>query len=108
VANDLPAEREYAAALARYAPTLEQASSTSAVWTSGALLREISKTLPATVTSADLLKGLYQVKNNDLGGIAPPLTFVEGKPAPDFTCYFIQKIVGGKFTAPHGSKQTCL
>ena len=108
VANDLPAEREYAAALARYAPTLEQASSTSAVWTSGALLREISKSLPATVTSADLLKGLYQIKGNTLGGIAPPLTFVEGKPAPDFTCYFIQKIVGGKFTAPQGSRQTCL
>jgi branched-chain amino acid transport system substrate-binding protein len=108
VANDVPAEREYAAAIARYAPTIEQSGSTSAVWVSGALLREVSKSLPATVTSADFLKGLYQVKNNTLGGIAPPLTFIEGKPAPDFTCYFIQKIVGGKFTAPQGSKQTCL
>ena len=108
-ANDLPATREYAAALARYAPTLEQASATSAVWTSGALLREISKNLqPAEVTSADFLKGLYQIKNNTLGGIAPPLTFIEGRPAPDFTCYFIQKIEGGKFTAPQGTKQTCL
>lgn len=108
VANDLPAEREYAAAVARYAPTIEQSGSTSAVWVSGALLREVSKTLPATVTSADLLAGLYQIKSNTLGGIAPPLTFVEGKPAPDFTCYFLQKIVSGKFTAPQGSKQTCL
>ena len=108
VANDLPAEREYAAAIARYAPTIEQSGSTSAVWVSGALLREVSKGLPATVTSADFLQGLYQIKSNTLGGIAPPLTFVEGKPAPDFTCYFLQKIVGGKFTAPQGSKQTCL
>jgi branched-chain amino acid transport system substrate-binding protein len=108
VANDLPAERDYAAAIARYAPTIEQSGSTSAVWVSGALLREVSKSLPATVTSADFLKGLYQVKGNTLGGVAPPLTFVEGKPAPDFTCYFLQKIVGGKFTAPQGSKQTCL
>jgi branched-chain amino acid transport system substrate-binding protein len=108
VANDVPAEREYAAAIARYAPTIEQSGSTSAVWVSGALLREVSRSLPATVTSADFLKGLYQIKNNTLGGIAPPLTFIEGKPAPDFTCYFIQKIVGGKFTAPQGSKQTCL
>jgi branched-chain amino acid transport system substrate-binding protein len=108
VANDLPAEGEYAAAIARYAPTLEQSSATSAVWVSGALLREVSKALPPTVTPADFLKGLYQIKNNTLGGVAPPLTFIEGKPAPDFTCYFIQKIVGGKFTAPQGSKQTCL
>lgn len=108
VANDVPAVREYAAAVARYAPNLEQSGSTSAVWTSGALLREISKSLPATVTSADFLKGLYQIKGNTLGGLAPPLTFIEGKPAPDFTCYFVQKIVGGKFTAPQGSKQTCL
>ena len=108
VANDLPAEREYAAAIARYAPTIEQSGSTSAVWVSGALLREVSKALPDTVTSADFLKELYRIKNNTLGGIAPPLTFNEGKPAPDVTCYFIQQIVGGKFTAPQGSKQTCL
>ena len=108
VANDLPGEREYAAAIARYAPTIEQSGSTSAVWVSGALLREVSKSLPATVTSADFLQGLYQIQGNTLGGIAPPLTFVEGKPAPDFTCYFLQKIVGGKFTAPQGSKQICL
>jgi branched-chain amino acid transport system substrate-binding protein len=108
VANDLPAERDYQAAIARYAPTIEQSGSTSAVWVAGALLREIGKSLPATVTSADLLKGLYQIKGNTLGGIAPPLTFVEGQPAPDLTCYFLQKIVGGKFTAPQGSKQICL
>jgi branched-chain amino acid transport system substrate-binding protein len=107
-ANDLPATREYQAALARYAPTLEESGTTSAAWVSGALLREASKALPDQPTSADFLKGLWQVKNNDLGGLTGPLTFREGQPAPDFTCYFMQSIKGGKFTAPIGTKQTCL
>ena len=108
VANDLPATREYKAALARYAPTLEESGTTSAAWVSGALLREASKALPDQPTSADFLKGLWQIKNNNLGGVTGPLTFREGQPAPDFTCYFLQSISGGKFTAPIGTKQTCL
>jgi branched-chain amino acid transport system substrate-binding protein len=107
-ANDLPATREYQAALSRYAPTLEESGTTSAAWASGALLREASKALPDQPTSADFLKGLWQVKNNNLGGLTGPLTFREGQPAPDFTCYFLQSIKGGKFTAPIGTKQTCL
>jgi len=107
-ANDSPATREYKAALARYAPTLEESGTTSAAWVSGALLREASKALPDQPTSADFLKGLWQIKNDTLGGLTGPLTFREGQPAPDFTCYFLQSISGGKFTAPVGTKQTCL
>lgn len=107
-ANDSPATREYKAALSRYAPTLEESGTTSAAWVSGALLREASKALPDQPTSADFLKGLWQIKNNNLGGLTGPLTFREGQPAPDFTCYFLQSIAGGKFTAPIGTKQTCL
>jgi branched-chain amino acid transport system substrate-binding protein len=108
VANDIPATKEYHAAIARYAPTIEQSGTTSAVWTAGALLREVSKALPDQPTSADFLKGLWQIKGNTLGGLAPPLTFRESQPAPDITCYFVQRISGGKFTAPLGTKQTCL
>lgn len=107
-ANDLPATKEYKAALARYAPTLEESGTTSAAWASGALLREASKALPDQPTSVDFLKGLWQIKGNNLGGLTGPLTFREGQPAPDFTCYFLQSITGGKFTAPIGTKQTCL
>jgi branched-chain amino acid transport system substrate-binding protein len=107
-ANDSPATREYKAALSRYAPTLEESGTTSAAWVSGALLREASKALPDQPTSADFLKGLWQIKSNNLGGLTGPLTFREGQPAPDFTCYFLQSISGGKFTAPVGTKQTCL
>ena len=104
-ANDLPATREYKAALARYAPTLEEGGTTSAAWVSGALLREASKALPDQPTSADFLKGLWQIRNNTLGGLTGPLTFREGQPAPDFTCYFLQSISGGKFTAPIGTRR---
>ncbi|HEV8628209.1 MAG TPA: ABC transporter substrate-binding protein [Acidimicrobiia bacterium] len=108
VADDLPAVKEYKAAIARYAPGLDEGGTTSAVWVAGALLREASKALPDQPTSADFLKGLWQIKNNNLGGLAPPLTFRENQPSPDNTCYFTQSISGGKFTAPIGSKLTCL
>src|SRR5207248_1306764 len=107
-ADDLPAVKEYKAAIARYAPGLEEGGTTSAAWVAGALLREASKALPDQPTSADFLKGLWQIKNDNLGGLAAPLTFREGQPAPDITCYFMQSISGGKFSAPIGSKLTCL
>jgi branched-chain amino acid transport system substrate-binding protein len=107
-ANDIPATQEYRAAIARYAPTIEEGGTTSAIWTAGALLRVVGKALPAQPGPQDFLDALWQVKNNNLGGLAPPLTYVKDKPTPDIRCYFLQQISGGRYTAPQGTRQICL
>jgi branched-chain amino acid transport system substrate-binding protein len=109
MADDLPAVREYQAALKRYAPTLTSSPTTASVWTSGALLREVARQLPAdTVTPAAFFPGLYSIKSSTLGGLVGPLTFNENKPATEVRCIFSIKVQGAQFTAPNGSQQACL
>ena len=107
MADDLPGAKEYAAAIKRYAPTLASSPATSLVWVSGALLRQVSRALPASPKPADFLAGLYQVKNDSLGGLTGALTYVEGKPTSDIPCYFLIQVAGGHFTAPDGSQSHC-
>ena len=58
------------------------------------------------VTSASILAGLYTLKDETLGGLAPPLTFVKGQ-ANLHNCYFVIGITGGKFVAPNGITPSC-
>jgi branched-chain amino acid transport system substrate-binding protein len=62
----------------------------------------------ATVTRADVTKGLSMFKGETLGGIAPPLTFGNGTAAnPNGKCFFVAGAENGKFIAPDGLKPTC-
>ncbi|MGH9009406.1 MAG: ABC transporter substrate-binding protein, partial [Acidimicrobiia bacterium] len=106
--DDTPEAKEYQTAIRHYAPGLTSSPTTSTVWVAGALLRAVGKKLPPDkVTSADFFPGLYSIKNNTLGGLVGPLTFNEGKAANQINCVFALKVVGGKYTAPDGSKQQC-
>ncbi|MGH9035888.1 MAG: ABC transporter substrate-binding protein, partial [Acidimicrobiia bacterium] len=108
MADDLPATKEYQAAIQQYAPSVVSSPAVATVWTAGALLREVSKQLPdGKVTGADFLPGLYSIKGNTLGGLMGPLTLNEGAPASEVRCVFFIKVAGGRFTAPDGSKQQC-
>ena len=51
--------------------------------------------------------GLYKLKDETLGGLAPPLTFAKGKTTNN-PCYFRQDIKDGKYVAPDGAKPTCV
>jgi hypothetical protein len=47
------------------------------------------------------------MRGETLGGIAPPLTFVANKPAPDAKCSFTMQVKNGKIEAPYGLKTFC-
>ncbi|WP_156869913.1 ABC transporter substrate-binding protein [Sporichthya polymorpha] len=105
--NDGPAA-DYAAALSQYGPRISTSGSTSSVWGSGLLLQAASRALPAgAVTSADLLNGLWALKKETLGGLAPPLTFRKGQPPVEMFCWYRIALNKGVFSAPDGLKYTC-
>ncbi|MCU1455158.1 MAG: putative branched-chain amino acid transport system substrate-binding protein precursor [Acidimicrobiales bacterium] len=63
----------------------------------------------ATVTSADVIKGLSMFKGETLGGIAQPLTYGDGTtPQPQQKCFFLASTETGKITAPDGLKPSCM
>jgi branched-chain amino acid transport system substrate-binding protein len=78
-------------------------------WTGGKLFEAAAKAanLTPSSTPADVKKGLYALKAETLGGLAPPLTYTPGKPY--FTpCWFSSKIQGGTMVSLNNNKPVCL
>jgi branched-chain amino acid transport system substrate-binding protein len=107
-----PAAQSMRAAFSQYAPQLLNSANFGEVavesYISGLLVEAAAKAggLSATPTPAELLKGLYSLKAEDLGGLAPSLTFSSGKPNK-VDCFFLQRIENGKFTEPYGTQTFC-
>jgi branched-chain amino acid transport system substrate-binding protein len=83
-------------------------TATSEAWVGGMALWTAGAHLPANPTTADIWNGMFTIKNNTFGGLAPPVTFtkgVVGTKAP--SCYFVLAIHNGAYYAPNGSKTVC-
>jgi branched-chain amino acid transport system substrate-binding protein len=98
----------YARAIATFAPNLNTSGTTAAVWGSGELVQAASRTLPlGQVATKDILDGLYALKGETLGGLAPPLTFRRGQPPAPFNCYYTISLAHGAFDTPSGLQAAC-
>ena len=111
--SSLPAVREFREALAKYYPGLLNSAGFTQddfyPWVGGKLFEAAAKAAdigPAS-TPAELKAGLYSLKNDTLGGIAPPLTYTRGKPyfSP---CWFSARIEKGTLISLHGNRPVCL
>jgi branched-chain amino acid transport system substrate-binding protein len=78
------------------------------VWTSGVLFQKAAAALPANPTTNDLFAGLWKIKNDTLGGLAPPITYTKGGLPSGSNCFFLVRVSGGKWIAPNGSRSQCL
>jgi branched-chain amino acid transport system substrate-binding protein len=111
--DSTPGVHAFRAALDKYAPGLTSSSQFNFillnVWAGGKLFEAAATAahLEPSSTGADLKKGLYALKNETLGGVAPPLNFTPGKPA-FVPCYFTSQLKSGKFASLNGDKPTCL
>jgi len=78
--TDRPAIAEYQATLRRVAPNLPIDQSTIVGWTAAKLFeRAATGHLSEQPVNADLLRGLWSIKGDDLGGLTYPLRFEQGK-----------------------------
>lgn len=110
---DNAAMRDYQAAMKRYAPDVPSDGSTSAAWAAGKLfeaaMANVGDKARGPVTTALVLEGLGKIKNETLGGLAPPFSFSPRQArAPENRCYFEALLTGGSWTAPAGSKLRCM
>jgi branched-chain amino acid transport system substrate-binding protein len=108
VDNYTPAQATYQQAVKEYDPGLASSATTAAEWTAGMLAVAASGDLTATPTSAQFLKGLWSIKNNDLGGLAPPLTFNTNAAATPSDCYFLMNLVNGQYIDLYKGASQCV
>lgn len=106
-----PALDEYGAALRAYAPHLLKESSdfASAGWTAGKLFELAAGDVSDTPTSAEILEGLWRVRNETLGGLMPAFSFERDKPASGdwLYCVFLGQVRNGAWAAPRGVEPLC-
>jgi branched-chain amino acid transport system substrate-binding protein len=107
------AGQQFHAVISKYAPSIEQADSYGEnlppVFAGLQLFRAAAEAahITPTSTAADVKKGLYLLKNETLGGAAPPLSYKPGV-AASFNCYFSERLQDGKFVIGNDAKASCL
>jgi branched-chain amino acid transport system substrate-binding protein len=110
--TDTPAGREFNQEAAQFAPGAKLDPATNLGWAAGKLFEAAMANVSADarsgpITSAMILKGLYMIKNETLGGYSPPLTFTSGQATPASNCYFPISLTSSGFGAPQGGKVSC-
>ncbi|MGQ0465303.1 MAG: hypothetical protein ACT4QG_08270 [Sporichthyaceae bacterium] len=82
-------------------------------WSAGKLFEAAiaglgAKASDGPIDTADVLAGLGTIRNETLGGLAPPLTFTpDQERAPVVRCAFVELLTEQGWTAPVGSKPVC-
>jgi branched-chain amino acid transport system substrate-binding protein len=78
----------------------------SATYAAALLFQTALANAGSSPTTQDLYNALYAMHNETLGGYAPPLNYVQGKPTT-ISCFFVVSIKNGAFISPHGSAYQC-
>ena len=80
---DHPAYAEMLRTVKQYAPGIKTLAPNGAIgWVSAKVLEQAAQKVSDNPTSKEILEGLWSIKNNDIGGMTKPLTFVRDQPAP--------------------------
>ena len=98
---------EFATMLRRYRQGVGVDGATAIGWTSGKLLEAALRREFGPITSAAIMRGLWTITDETLGGLIAPVTFIEGKPTPQGRCWFPTAIEDGQWTAPKGPTPRC-
>jgi branched-chain amino acid transport system substrate-binding protein len=103
-----PAQATYQQAVKQYAPQLAGSATTAGEWAAGMLAVAAAKDLTSTPTSAQFFQGLWSIKANNLGGLAPPLTFNQNAAATPSNCFFLMTLQNGQFVDLQNGNAQCI
>jgi len=98
--SDFPAIRQYQSVLRQWAPAVPIDSASINGWTAAQLFARAGSAFAAdTVTSEGIMKALWSIKDDDLGGLTYPLSFRADKPQAQQRCGWVVRVTGGRFTS---------
>jgi branched-chain amino acid transport system substrate-binding protein len=107
--NDSPLMADYRAAMDRWAPGGVRSSlGAGSGFLAGKMLEKISVRFGDTVTTTDILEGLYALRSETLDGRIYPVTYPRNAPHDRLNvCIVPLAIKGGKYVAPKGDGYAC-
>jgi branched-chain amino acid transport system substrate-binding protein len=102
-----PAVSEFRKAMAAFAPGVDASGMPIVGWAAAKVFERAMRDASGAVTSATVLSGLWTMKADTLGGLTPPLTFVQDQPAARYVCYWPLLIEGKKFVNASDGQGRC-
>jgi branched-chain amino acid transport system substrate-binding protein len=103
-----PATDEYQEAMRNYGKGITKGVGAPTGWGAGKLLERAGANLPEPPTTEAILRGLWSIRDDTLGGLTPvPLTFVENRPPSRVACWYTLQIKGGVWTSPDKNAAHC-
>ena len=103
-----PATDEFQTALKQYGAKITVGLSTAGGWVGAKLFEKAAANLPEPPTREALLAGLWSIKNETLGDLTQPLTFVKDRPQTGRACWFNFTIKDGEWRSPDNFALRCL
>ena len=103
-----PATDEYHQAFAAHSPKSEPGVGVATGWVAAKLFEKVAANMPEPPTSEAVLRGLWSLRGDTLGGIAMPLTFLENQLAPTApVCWFNIAVQDRTWKSIDGYKMHC-
>jgi branched-chain amino acid transport system substrate-binding protein len=102
-----PATDEFQQAMRSFGGTAPHTSAATMGWAAAKLFEKAAANLPEPPTSEALLKGLWSIGDDDLGGLTQPLTFIENQRTPPKWCMFNFTIKNRTWISSDGFKLRC-
>lgn len=99
--------KEFQAAMARYLPKADVANGHAVGWTAGKLFERATVDLPEPPTREAVLRGLWSIRDDTLGGLTLPLSFTENQPSRPVPCGFTAMIKDQKWSSPNNFEIRC-
>jgi len=106
--DGLAAGRGVREAALRYLGGVDNFAVVSGVFVSGLLLERALRDTTGAVTSPAIVDGLHTLRGDDLGGLTAPLTFRPNEGHQQPVCYFLLRLIDGRYTSPDGGQRHCI
>lgn len=106
-ATSVPGITKLEQAIKQYSPGTKNSGGIAYGWLLGTFFEHAAAQLPASPTSADVGKGVYALKNDNLEGMTYPLSFTTGQPSPNKLCYGITVVANKGFKPGPGAPLQC-
>ena len=106
--KDTPATDEYQQVMQSYGSKIAKGTSSAFGWVAAKLFQRAATGLPDPPTSESILRGLWTLRGDNLGGLTLPLTFTQDQNPPQRTCWFNIQIADGTWRSPDQNQAHCL
>ena len=102
-----PATDEFRRSMLSYGGKAPSSGGEATGWAAGKLMEKAGERLSEPPTTEALLRGLWGISNETLGGLTEPLTFTENRPAKRLACWFSMAIHKGTWVSLNSGKIDC-